>query len=390
MKITIETFGHEWGPAPEGVKWTADVRDIPSSAINGLEPMTGQDEEVQDAVMATSQAQAWDRKIMYDVLPGLSDGDTIAVGCSYGQHRSVALAEVVADEIRGKGVEVDIEHRDLAKNGVEEDARDTADTIGVMKVTPIASARKWYDIKNAAADVAEVFIYDQIGEDWWTGEGVTAKQFANDINAVRAGEIHLHLNSPGGSVFDGVAIYNALVKHPAKVTTYIDGLAASIASVIALAGDRVVMAENALFMIHNPSGAVQGTADDMRRMADTLDRIREGSLLSTYMTRSTLSEAELIEAIDAETWYTAAEAQAAGFIDEVSTAVRVAASFDLDNYPFRHVPTFPADTATATAPAADITDSDEGGASSVGTSDGASEIAAPEAFIEGVGFHRFK
>jgi len=139
---------------------------------------------------------------------------------------------------------------------------------------------KWYEIKNKA-EKAEIWIYDQIGEDFWTGGGTTAKAFQKELSAVTASQIDLHINSPGGEVFDGITIYNLLKQHPATITTYIDGIAASIASVIALVGDKVVMAENALYMMHNPSGMVVGNADDMRSMADVLDKVR-GSMLKVY------------------------------------------------------------------------------------------------------------
>lgn len=211
--------------------------------------------------------------------------------------------------------------------------------------------RAWYEIRNAAADEAEVLIYDQIGESFWS-EGVTAKAFAEDLKAITAPAIALRINSPGGSVFDGLAIYNALERHPAKVTTYVDGLAASIASVIALAGERVVMAANALYMIHNPYTVAIGDAAEMRKTADTLDKIRD-TMLGTYRSRTSMSEDELVAAMDAETWYTAEEALAAGFADAVTEpAQRAAAAFDLSR--FRNVPAtlnVAATAATTPAPA---------------------------------------
>lgn len=185
----------------------------------------------------------------------------------------------------------------------------------------------WWEIRNATADTAEVFIYEQIGESLWA-DGVTAKGFVQDLQQVTAPNIHLRINSPGGSVFDGQAIYNALVRHPANVTTFIDGVAASIASVIALAGDRVVMAQNALFMIHDPSSRVAGTADDMRKMADLLDKVTQ-QLVDTYAERTGLEDDDIRDAMAAETWYTADEALEAGFIDEVGDSLDMAASFDM-------------------------------------------------------------
>jgi ATP-dependent Clp endopeptidase proteolytic subunit ClpP len=150
---------------------------------------------------------------------------------------------------------------------------------------------KWYEIKSKA-DKAEIWIYDQIGEDFWTGGGVTAKGFQKELAEIKASQIDLHINSPGGSVFDGITIYNLLKQKSANITTYIDGLAASIASVIALAGNKVTMAENALFMVHNPSGMVMGTAADMRSLADVLDKIA-GTMVNTYAGKSGKPEEEI-------------------------------------------------------------------------------------------------
>ena len=182
---------------------------------------------------------------------------------------------------------------------------------------------KWYEIRNKA-EKAEIWIYDQIGEDFWTGGGTTAKAFQKELSAVTASQIDLHINSPGGEVFDGITIYNLLKQHPATITTYIDGIAASIASVIALVGDKVVMAENALYMMHNPSGMVVGNANDMRSMADVLDKVR-GSMLKVYSGKSGKEDQDIVPLLDAETWMNADEALEAGFIDEIGGRMDMAA-----------------------------------------------------------------
>lgn len=183
--------------------------------------------------------------------------------------------------------------------------------------------KKWFEIKNKT-DRAEIWIYEQIGEDFWTGGGTTAKGFQRELAGIKASQIDLHINSPGGEVFDGITIYNLIKQHPANVTTYIDGLAASIASVIALAGDRVVMAENALFMVHNPFGMVMGTASEMRSMADVLDKV-SGSIIGTYTGKSGKTDEEIKSLLDAETWMNADEAMAAGFVDEIAGKMDLAA-----------------------------------------------------------------
>jgi ATP-dependent Clp endopeptidase proteolytic subunit ClpP len=186
-----------------------------------------------------------------------------------------------------------------------------------------AKALSWYEIKNKV-DKSEIWIYEEIGEDGWSGGGITAKGFQKELSAIKSSQIDLHINSPGGLVFDGITIYNLIKQHPANVTTYIDGLAASISSVIALAGDKVIMAENALFMIHKASGMVMGNSDDMRDFADKLDKVN-GAIANTYISKTGKDDTEINDMMKAETWLTADEALACGFIDEISGEVDMAA-----------------------------------------------------------------
>ena len=198
----------------------------------------------------------------------------------------------------------------------------------------------WYKIENKS-DKAEVWIYDSIGEDFWSGGGVTAKKFQEELSAIKKSQIDLHINSPGGAVFEGMAIYNLLKQHPANVTTYIDGIAASIASVIALAGNEVHMADNALFMVHNPSGMVMGTAADMRSLADVLDKIRS-AMSVVYSKKSGKTDEEISALLDAETWMTASEAMEAGFVDSVEDEMDLAACAKfvpvMAKAGFKHIP----------------------------------------------------
>jgi ATP-dependent Clp protease protease subunit len=191
--------------------------------------------------------------------------------------------------------------------------------------------RSWYDIRDAANGDAEILIYDEIG-----AFGITAKQFADDLKAVgKAARITLRINSPGGSVFDGLAIHNSLKRLSARKTVWIDGIAASIASVIAMAGDEIIMPENTMMMIHDPAGMVVGTAPDMRAMAEALDRIK-GGLVSAYRDRTGKPEADIERLMAAETWLTANDAVAAGFADRVDKPIRATARFDLSR--FRNAP----------------------------------------------------
>lgn len=201
------------------------------------------------------------------------------------------------------------------------------------------SGRPWYEIRALSADEAEIYIYEEIGESWYS-ESKSAKQFLDELRALGpVTQINLHINSPGGSVFDGVAIYNSLRNHAASVTTYVDGYAASIASIVALAGNTVIMPSNSMLMIHSPWSIAIGNAAEMRQVAESLDKIRE-AMLTTYMARSTKSEGELIAALDAETWLTAADAQEWGFADEITAPLQAAAlgRFDISAFGYRHIP----------------------------------------------------
>ena len=192
-------------------------------------------------------------------------------------------------------------------------------------------------IQAKADDRAEILIYDEIGYDPFFDVGIAAEDLVRDLSEIEASQIDVRINSVGGVVFEGVAIYNALARHPAHVDVYIDGIAASIASVIAMAGDRIHIAANAFLMTHNPHGVVWGEAADMRKMADTLDKIR-GSLIGTYA-RRTGQPAEKIEAwMDAETWFNAEEAVRFGFADEIIEGGEIDARIAACLCTYRNVP----------------------------------------------------
>ncbi len=188
----------------------------------------------------------------------------------------------------------------------------------------------WYTIR-ARDTGAEVLIYDEIG-----AYGVSAKGFLAELGALpEDAAIDLRLNSPGGSVFDAVAIHNALTRHAGSVTAWIDGIAASAASYVAMAGDEIVIPENAFLMIHDPSGLVVGTAADMREMAGTLDKIAAG-MMRGYAARSGKPEDEIAALMAAETWFDGAEALEAGLATRMAEPVRIAANFDITR--FRNAP----------------------------------------------------
>lgn len=192
--------------------------------------------------------------------------------------------------------------------------------------------RPWYRIENSA-NAAEVYIYDEISP-----YGVTANDFVRDLNSIARPTINLHLNTPGGDVFDGIAIFNALKAHSAFVNVYIPGLAASIGTVIAMAADRIVIAPHARMMIHEAWGMSMGNASDMAKMAERLEATSD-NIASIYAERAGGDVAAWRELMRSETWYTDEAAVAAGLADEVGrsndeSALKQAASFDLSI--FRH------------------------------------------------------
>lgn len=176
----------------------------------------------------------------------------------------------------------------------------------------------------------EVLLYDVIGGmDVNTGEVLTAKSFIEQVRLLaNSSLINIRINSAGGSVFDAVAIYNYLLDMSCEIHVYIDGLAASAASLIAMAGDKVYMPKNALMMIHNPSSFIDGNAEDLKNAAETLDKVRNG-MLEIYMAKTGIERGKLIKMLDAERWLDADEALKLGFCDEIINAVEVqACAFD--------------------------------------------------------------
>ena len=172
---------------------------------------------------------------------------------------------------------------------------------------------KSFEIKCKSATRAEIDLYGSIGEDNW-GDGISAKSFSIALGELpkSVNQIDLRVNSGGGDVFDGMTIYNRLKQHKAKVTVYIDGVAASIASIIAMAGDEIVMGEGALMMIHKPWTMAMG---DSRELEETIDRLNdvEEQMLGIYERGTGLGRAELRKMIAETTWFDADQALEAGF-----------------------------------------------------------------------------
>jgi ATP-dependent protease ClpP protease subunit len=217
--------------------------------------------------------------------------------------------------------------------------------------------RRFWEFRAAADEpkTGELLLYGPIGADdglGWLFDDVTPRDFHADLTALGdITDLKVMINSPGGDVFAGQAIHSMLVRHPANVTVYVDGLAASIASIVAMAGDTVVMPKNAMMMVHNPWTVALGDAREFRKLAETLDSIRD-AMIAAYESKTGKTRAELLPLLNAETWMTADEAVALGFADHVEEKKKVAASlvrpgvlaiggreFDLGH--FKNAPQFP-------------------------------------------------
>lgn len=182
----------------------------------------------------------------------------------------------------------------------------------------------WYSVKDQSEDEAEIMIYDVIG--WPFND---ANELVRSIGAMKTKAITVRINSPGGDVFDGTAIFNALANHPAKVTTRVEGLAASMGSVLAMAGKEVQAYSNTWMMIHDPWVLAMGNQYELRDIADVLEKIG-GSLLDIYTGKTKTGKKEMKQMMADETWMTAAEAEKKGFVDTVLTSGKAAkAHFDL-------------------------------------------------------------
>jgi ATP-dependent protease ClpP protease subunit len=174
-------------------------------------------------------------------------------------------------------------------------------------------SREWYSLRNSGATTAELYIYDEIG--YW---GTTASDLVAALSELRGvTAIDVHVNSPGGDVFDGIAIMNCLRACAATVTVYVDGIAASIASVIAMAGDRIIMGPHSQLMIHDASGLCLGNAEDMTEMATMLN-FQSDNIAAVYAERTGGTVEDWRAKMSVESWYTAEEAVAAGLADEVA------------------------------------------------------------------------
>jgi ATP-dependent Clp endopeptidase proteolytic subunit ClpP len=203
-------------------------------------------------------------------------------------------------------------------------------------------SHKSFDIQNKGETTFEIFLYGSIGDSPWDDTYISEKVILAELQKIpkTAKNIHLRVNSSGGSVFTGVTIYELLKNHPAKVTAYVEGLAASIASVIIMAADEVVMGEGAMLMLHKPLVGIYGNAHEMEKMIDILDKI-ESQMVGIYARKTKKSAVELHKILSEDTWYTTEQAIEAGLADrtfESSDESRYLAACLIDKSPFRNKP----------------------------------------------------
>lgn len=207
------------------------------------------------------------------------------------------------------------------------------------------------DTTDTAPTTADVLIYDAIGADPW-GDGISPKELAAQIADLDVDQLNVYINSPGGAAWDGLAIMNTLRRHRATVNVTIDALAASAASVIAMAGDHVTMNRGAELMVHDASGFAMGNAATMRETADVLDKLSD-SYADAYAARAGGDRATWREVMQAETWFTAEEAVAAGLADEWVDAPSTGAHFDRSGFRYKARAAAPAPAITHPLPASE-------------------------------------
>ena len=184
------------------------------------------------------------------------------------------------------------------------------------EIVPQALDRWSPGVQAAADDDRSISMYDVIGMDWWTGEGVTAKRIAAALRSMGKGPVTVNMNSPGGDMFEGLAIYNLLREHPGEVTVKVLGMAASAASVIAMAGDVVQVARAGFLMIHNAWVVASGNRNDLVEFAEWLEPF-DRAMADIYAARTGLEAKKVGKLMDAETWIGGTEAIDLGFADEL-------------------------------------------------------------------------
>jgi len=188
------------------------------------------------------------------------------------------------------------------------------------------------------ANIGEIYIYGEITDFKWFEEDITPTDIKEELGKLKdVDAINVYVNSPGGGVFAGVAIYNEIKRFNKPVTSYVDGLAASIASLIVLAADKVVMPFNSMLMIHSPWTCTCGNSKELRDLADKLDKLTDSVLIETYFNKTGIKKDELKKMLDVETWLSAEEAVEMGFADVLEEEQKIAACYVGNNIKFNDV-----------------------------------------------------
>lgn len=236
--------------------------------------------------------------------------------------------------------------------------------------------KQFWQFKNTSDKKGELYLYGAISDASWMDDTISPAKFQKDLAKLGGIEaLDVYINSPGGDVFAGISIYNILKRHPASVTVHIDGIAASAASIVAMAGDKIVMPHSATMMIHNASGFAYGNKKTMRSLADEMERI-DSQLADIFASRTSKDAKVIAEWMDTERWMSGLEALADGFCDEVEPNKQIAACADVDKFfaRYQHPPqvapetekepeaadeggfVLPADNGDASQPVTDIPD----------------------------------
>ena len=191
----------------------------------------------------------------------------------------------------------------------------------------------WKFRNEAESETAELLLYGEISDVSWYGDEVTPKEFHEDLISCEGKDLAVHINSPGGDVFAAQAIYTQLKAYTGKVTMHIDGMCASAATIIACAGDTIIMPSNTIYMIHNPKSAMLGYFDapQLDKISESLGAVKQ-TIVNVYMARvhGVLTETQIKHKMDSETWMTADEAKSYGFVDEITEAIPIENKWDGD------------------------------------------------------------
>ena len=189
----------------------------------------------------------------------------------------------------------------------------------------------WYGIDAQNASTARIYIIGEIG-----GFGIDAAEFISEFNKINASKINIHIASPGGSIFQGTTIYNAIKASKKIIHTYNESTALSMGSVLLLAGQKVFMRKNALLMIHNPMAAIRGDEEELKRGADVLSKMKQ-NIAEIYQGKTGIAIETINKLMDSETWYNAGEALEDKFIDEIAGETKATNTFDLSKYNYKNI-----------------------------------------------------